>query len=342
MGRSTTESEAVTRRAFLAATAAAAAEPAVRTRMGLSPDCFIIAKPSRHALDYLQYAWERGAGGVQATLPSADPAYLRQVREHAEKLGMYLEIAASLPKGGDATEFEAAVRSAKEAGARCLRVTCLSGRRYETFSSLDQWKAFVAESQKRLEQAARVLERLRFPAGVENHKDWTIEEMVPLLDRYGSEWLGVCIDWGNNIALLDDPLDTAAALAPFAVNSHIKDMAVEEYEDGFLLAEVPLGEGFLDLPRILGVIRKARPHVRFSLDMLTRDPLRIPCLTEKYWATMPGRAAPSLAKALRSVRGNKPRKPIPRPSVMAHQEALELEQRNVRASVQYAAQVLGL
>lgn len=332
----------MTRRAFLTTAAAAAAEPPIRSGMGLSPDCFAIAKPSRHALDYLQYAWERGAGGVQATLPNFEPGYLRQVRERAEKLGMYLEIAASLPKSGDASRFEATARAAKEAGARCLRVTCLSGRRYETFSSLDEWKAFVADSHQRLEQAARVLERLRFTAGVENHKDWTIEEMVPLMRRYGSEWLGVCIDFGNNISLLDDPLETAGALAPFAVNSHIKDMAVEEYDDGFLLAEVPLGEGYLDLPRIAGVIRKARPQMRFSLDMLTRDPLRIPCLTEKYWATMPARRALPLARTLRAIRANKPRKPIPRPSMMAPQDALELEQHNVSASIRYAAQVLGL
>ncbi len=333
----------MTRRTFLATAAGAtAAKPALRTGMGLSPDCFIIAKPPRDALQYLQYAWERGAGGVQATLPDLDPAYLKQVRERAGKLGMYLEIVTSLPKGGSPAQFEATVRAAKEAGARCLRVTCLSGRRYETFSSLEEWKAFVAYSHSRLELAARVLERLRFPAGVENHKDWTVEEMVPLMKRYGSEWLGVCIDWGNNISLLDDPLETATALAPYAVNSHIKDMAVEEYEDGFLLSEVPLGQGFLDLPRILSTIRKARPQVRFSLDMLTRDPLKVPCLTEKYWATMPSRAAAPLARMLRCVRANKPRKPLPQPSTMAPHDALELEQYNVRESVRYAAEVLGL
>jgi sugar phosphate isomerase/epimerase len=327
---------------MLAAAAGAVTVPAVRTGMGLSPDCFGISKPSRNALEYLEYAWERGAGGVQAVLPSFDPAYLRQVRARAESLGMYLEIVTSLPKDGDTARFEATVRAAKEAGARCLRTVCLSGRRYETFSTLEQWKAFVAVSHRRLEQAARVLERERFPAGVENHKDWTVEEMVPLFRRYGSPWLGVCIDWGNNIALLDDPLETAAALAPFAVNSHIKDMAVEESEDGFLLAEVPLGEGFLDLPGILETIRRARPAVRYSLDMLTRDPLRIPCLTETYWATMPDRPAPRLAKMLKTVRKNKPRKPLARPFAMPPEQARQLEQHNVLASIRYAAQVLGL
>ena len=85
------------------------------------------------------------------------------------------------------------------------------------------------------------------PVGVENHKDWTVEEMVPLLKSYSSDYLGACIDFGNNMSLLDDPMDVVEGLAPFVINTHIKDMAVEEYADGFLLSEVPLGEGILDL-----------------------------------------------------------------------------------------------
>jgi len=61
---------------------------------------------------------------------------------------------------------------------------------------------------------------------------------------------------------------------------------VAEYPDGFLLAEVPLGEGFVDLPRIARMLRRARPDIHLNLEMITRDPLRIPCLTDYYWATL--------------------------------------------------------
>ena len=74
-------------------------------------------------------------------------------------------------------------------------------------------------------------------------------------------------------------------------------MAVAEYDEGFLLAEVPLGEGFLDLPKMIALLREARPDIRFNLEMITRDPLRIPCLTDQYWATsanVPGRVSPAL------------------------------------------------
>ena len=42
----------------------------------------------------------------------------------------------------------------------------------------------------------------------------------------GSEHVGVCLDTGNNVALLEDPMEVVETLAPLAFTTHIKDMAV--------------------------------------------------------------------------------------------------------------------
>ena len=332
------------RRTFLGGLAIAAgargAAPAPST-MGLSPDCFGIAKQPRTPYELLEFGHSIGAGGVQAILTSLEPDYLKKVRQRVEEYGMYLEITIPLPKD-DPSEFERAVRASKEAGAHCLRSVCLSGRRYENFSTLDEWREFVAASRTRLARVAPVLERNRIALGIENHKDFTVEEMAPLMKEFSSEYLGVCIDWGNNLSLLDDPYELAEALSPYAINSHIKDVAVEEYADGFLLAEVPLGQGILDLPRILASIRKSRPGVRFSLDMLTRNPLKITCLTPKYWVTMPARNGRFLARTLAMVRANRPRRPLRTLDGMDETAMRELEFQNVRESLDYARDRLGL
>lgn len=332
----------MTRRSFLAlASAGARAQAPSRSSMGLNPYSFGLSRRSGEALEFLEFAHSLGAGGVQAVLKSFQPDYLKQVRERAGRLGMYLEVIGNLPKD-DAAPFEALVRAAREAGALCLRAVCLSGRRYETFSSLEEWKRFVAESKARLARAVPVLEKHRLALGLENHKDWTLEEMVPLLKSYSSEYLGACIDFGNNIALLDDPTESVEALAPFAVSTHIKDMAVEEYAEGFLLAEVALGRGVLDLPSLVGVIRRSRPAVKFSLEMITRNPLKVPCLTEKYWASFPERNGRYLARTLAWVRANRPRQPLPNLDLLDQAGRLELEMDNVRQSLAYARDKLGL
>ena len=125
-------------------------------------------------------------------------------------------------------------------------------------------------------------------------------------------------------------------------NTHIKDMGVEEYEDGFLLSEVPMGQGILDLKRMVAAVLKARPSAKFSLDMLTRDPLKITCLTEKYWLTFPERNGKYLARALAMVRKNKPAKPLPRVTGLDKEAQLRMELDNINQCVAYARDHLGL
>lgn len=330
------------RREFLASAAASLQPPAPRTALGVSPDSFAVRRPTRTALEFLQFAHSRGFGGVQAALPpDAGPDYLKSVRAFCEERGMYWELLVPLPED-DPAPFERAVRAAKEAGALCIRSVCLSGRRYETFRTMEEWKEFVRRSHRRLSLAVPVAEKHRLPLGIENHKDWTAAEMPELFRKYSSEYFGACIDFGNNLALLDEPMELVEALAPWVVNTHVKDMGVEEYADGFLLSEVALGRGIVDLKRAIALLRARRPSVRFTMDTLVRDPLKIPCLTDAYWATFEQPDARRLARILRLVRANPPREPLPRVTGLSREQALALEDRILDECRRYAATALGL
>ena len=318
------------------------AEPSPRTSMGVVQYSFSASPHTRSAYDFLEYCSSLGAGGIQTGLDSLDAGYLDKLRRRTSELGMYLEVIVSLPQGDDSADFERHVAAAQQAGAQCLRSACLNGRRYEDFSSLDQWMNFVTESHKRIAQAVPVLEKHRMPLGLENHKDWTADEMVALFERHASEYLGVCLDTGNNISLLDDPLDVIGKLATYAVTTHLKDMAVQEYPEGFLLWEVPLGQGILDLSWAVDSIRKARPRARLNLEMITRDPLKVPCLTEKYWVTFPERKGVYLARTLALVRGHPPREPLPQISGLEELARRQQEEDNVKQCLAYAGERLGL
>jgi 3-oxoisoapionate decarboxylase len=322
------------------AVAAPANGSAERSAMGINLYSFAYRRP-KSAYEFLEYCHSLGAGGVQTELDSLDPGYLKRLRQRAEELDMYLEIICGLPSQ-DTAKFEQSVSAAKEAGARCLRSACLSGRRYETFSTFDAWKKFVADSKASLARAVPVLERNGMLMGLENHKDWTADELAVLLKEYSSEYLGACLDTGNNIALLDDPYELAERLAPYAVSTHFKDMALDEYKDGILLSEVPLGEGIWDMKRLVGIISRARPKTRFTLEMITRDPLKVPCLTQNYWATFPDRSGAYLARTLSMVRAHRPQKPLPRPESLDREARLSVEEENVKICLAYARQKLGL
>lgn len=264
------------------------------------------------AISFYKYGRTLGAEGVQTSLRSTDVTVAQKLRALAETVGGYYEADIRLPKiEGDLEAFETDVRLAREAGATVARTYFMGTRRYEVFKTLDEFHRFHEGAARSLVLAEPVLRGHRLKLAIENHKDHTTAELIALLRKMSSEWIGALVDTGNNIALLEEPHAVIEALAPFAMSVHLKDMAVQPDADGFLLSEVPLGTGMLDLPRIITTLSKAHPAIVFNLEMATRDPLKIPCLTDGYWATFPERRTTHLAAAMERVKANPPKQPPP-------------------------------
>lgn len=336
----------MTRRKFVAAavsTAALSTAAPPRSGMGIVIHSLGYNR-IKDPLVFLDYAHSLGAAGIQIRLMVAGPEDLKTLRDRAGEWNMYVEGMTALPRTDDTSELEKTLREAKEAGAGVLRAVCLSGRRYETFDSLEKWREFVAGSKAALKRAIPLFEKHKVTLALENHKDWTLEEHLRLLKEYESEYFGVNLDTGNNVALLDDPMGVVEALAPYAAATHLKDMGVLEYEDGFLLAEVPFGEGVLDMKRVIETVRRRRPTTRMSLEMMTRTPLKVPCLTEKYWATFPDRNGVYLARTLAMVKKNKPRGgDLPRPESLPDQAAkIRMEEDNIKHCLNFVRDRVGL
>jgi len=291
---------------------------------------------------FLEYCRGLGAGGVQLPLGTKDEAYTAELRRRAEDCRMFVEGIAGLPRDrADIERFEVEVRTAKRAGADVIRVVIIPGRRYERFDSADAFRKLAAQGLRSLELAEPVAARHGVRLAVENHKDQRVGERLALLERIGSEHVGACVDVGNSFALLEDPAEVVGAYAPWALSVHLKDQAVAEYDEGFLFADVPLGEGFLDLAKMIETLRTANPQARFSLEMITRDPLAVPCLTEKYWATLADVSGRELARTLRVVRAEA-RARLPRVSDLPLEEQVAREEENVRKCLAYARRHLGL
>lgn len=282
-------------------------------------------------------------GGGQIGVRNWDANYIRQIRDLKEASGMWLEGQIRMPKvEGDLATFETNVKAAKEAGIEIVRVACLSGRRYVNFNTLEEWNAFKKASLRSIRLAEPVMRRHKMKLAIENHKDWTADELVKILKDYDSEYLGCNLDTGNNLSFLEDPYAVVEKLAPYTITTHFKDMGIEEYEDGFLLSEVPFGTGFLDLNKMAMTIRKHNPSVKFNLEMMTRDPLPIPFLTDKYWATFGKTTGKDVAKSIKLLKENYNDKPLTRTTGKSFHEQLALEEANQIACLNHARKELGL
>jgi len=296
-----------------------------------------------NALDLLEHCHELGAGGLQVGVNNWTSDFAKKVRDRREKLGLYLEGSISLPwKKEDVSRFEQEVINAKEAGAQVIRTVASAGRRYELFHTNEAFQNAKKNALTSLQLAEPVLSKHRVKLAVENHKDWLAKEFVNMLKTIQSEWVGVTLDFGNSVALLEDPMEVVETLMPYLFSTHVKDMGVEEYADGFLLSEVPLGTGILDLPRIVAMCKSQNAAVNFSLEMITRDPLEIPCLKDEYWATFGGVSGTELARTLRMVRQRKFKNGLPRVSQLSAEDRLAAEEQNIIACLAYGKNSLGL
>ncbi|MDB5246963.1 MAG: xylose isomerase [Segetibacter sp.] len=299
--------------------------------------------PFTNAMDLMEHCHQIGAGGAQVVVKDWTSDFAKKVGSLREKLGLYLEGSIGVPNNAaDVPRFAQEVKNCKEAGMQVLRTVCSGGRRYETYHSAEAFQQLQKNALVSLQLAEPVLRKHKMKLGVENHKDWRAPELERMVKQVNSEWVGVTLDFGNSISLLEDPMEVIQTLVPYAFSTHVKDMAVEEYRDGFLLSEVPLGKGILDLPAIVSLCRKHNPKMTFSLEMITRDPLEIPCVKKEYWETFAGVPGSELARALRMVREHKYENGLPRISQLSPEEKLAAEENNILACLEYSRNALGL
>lgn len=284
-----------------------------------------------------------GAGSVQIAFGVLEEDAGRKIRDFAEAHGMRLESTVSLPQNeAGLAKLEAEFRTLRELGVKIARTVILPGRRYEQFKSMDELRAALKLGREALIRAEPLARKHDVRLAIENHKDQRTEERLKLLEELGGEWIRACLDVGNNLALLEDPLATARAFAPWTSTVHFKDQAVQECSDGFLLADVPLGAGCIDLPQVIQIVREKNPKALFNLELITRDALLVPSLREDYWATLSEMPAAQLSGLMRQLKQSGARDPLPVVSKLSLAERVSAERRNIEQSFNYATQTLGL
>jgi sugar phosphate isomerase/epimerase len=293
-------------------------------------------------LNFLKHCREVGAGGMQVSLGVLDTERVKSLRDFAAEHSLCIDGIVNPPQDdGDLARFDAEIRTAAEVGVQAVRTVVMPGRRYEQFKSLAEVREAEAKASRMLELAVPIVTKHRVRLAVENHKDQRIDERISLYKHLSCEFIGATVDTGNSFALLDDPYGAIEALAPYAFSVHFKDQALREYEHGFLLADIPLGLGSFDMKRIAAMLQLAKPDIRMMLELITRDPLKVPCLSEKFWATMPQVSGDDLARTLRFVREH-PAKSLQEVGSLSLDKQVELEDSNIAASVKYARKELDL
>jgi 3-oxoisoapionate decarboxylase len=327
----------------VAATALLAATPKALRFMGTAgPGLTARIRKMGKDWDIVEYAHEKGLGAAHTTLPQdLNPEGIAKLRRQVEKYDMRLTVGLRTAKSdADLPKYEAAVKACAEMGGR---VECVhdpfSGRRYEQFKSAAEFHAFDAACKAAVQRVEPILRKYKMRLAIENHKGWRSDELAAWVKSTGSEYVGVCLDLVNNVSLIETPQQTIDTLAPYTIFVSFKDIGVDLYPEGILLSEVPFGEGHLDLAGIVARFQKKDPKMLFQLEMLTRDPLKVPVFTEQYWKVYDDKSPvppKDLAMLIAWVRNNPPKRPLPRTSGLSPEGVLALEDKLNQECIDYA------
>lgn len=256
------------------------------------------------ALRFVEATHEAGGNVAQlfhSMITSLSEAELKRVRDRAAELDVALEV-----HGGYALtpRFDAVLKPAAALGSKVVGCSFGMMLRPDKIATLAAWDEHLRQSRARLAELARAAQPLGIVIGVENHLDFTTEELRDLVTEANSPHVGVLLDIGNAVGTLDDPIEAVDILGPHVVATHYKDFAVVENATGFQLIMVPLGAGSLQLGEITArLLKHVSPDVNFSIEMMNGQQVQIDWLEDRFWAPYRNKTPRQIAATLRHIRG---------------------------------------
>jgi sugar phosphate isomerase/epimerase len=221
--------------------------------------------------ELLDWAIINGADGVQfseAPREASDKSFFRELSDHAERNGLYLEWG-----GGEHIPFdletgkpkdilpgnERAVQQAVALGTTTIR-SC-SGGMMRWDKNLPPTKTLLRETARALRAERPMFEAHGITLAIETHFEFTTFELVRLFEMAGAEpggGLGVCLDTMNLLTMCEDPVSATERILPWVVTTHIKDGGVLLGADGLVTFTAETGRGVVDLTAIFALLAKAR------------------------------------------------------------------------------------
>ena len=123
---------------------------------------------------------------------------------------------------------------------------------------------------------------------IENHDRVSARTLAQIIERVGSDRVGVCLDTVNSFGALEGPEAVVETLAPLCMNLHVKDFRIRRVDHlmGFVLEGTPAGQGMLDIPWLLASVRQYQhdPNVILELWTPPESDLDATIAKEDRWA----------------------------------------------------------
>jgi sugar phosphate isomerase/epimerase len=316
------------RRTFLLSTAAAlhgsrlVAGDRVRASVELGSIDGSVGGNNFTAVQFLDYLSSIKLTWAMISLPPAvldDETAVRQIKAHADSLGIRLQLAHSSvcpssksfnPQNGTLeAQVTRSLRASKIFGATCMR--CILGgdpERPQIEMHIDNMIKAVRGLRSRILDSGVKL-------AVENHGgDLQAREMKMMVEAVGTDVMGVCLDSGNPVWMLEDPLMTQEMLLPYALTCHVRDSAVWKVPEGIAVRWVNMGEGNVNIDTWLKTFIDGKPGMPIIFENLVSGNPRVHKIYDpQFWDNWRKMPAWEFSRFLAIADKGTPKPATPRP-----------------------------
>jgi len=272
-----------------------------------------------------------------------DEAAIRAIRAHADQLGIKLQLAfgSVCPSS---KSFNAQLGTIEEQVARGLKASQIFGAKcMRCVLGGDPERPQIEMHIENMVKAVRGLRSRILDSGVklavENHGgDLQAREMKGMIEAVGADVMGVCLDSGNPVWMLEDPHMTLEMLVPYAETCHVRDSAVWKTQDGIAVRWVNMGEGNVDIDGWLRTFIAAKPGMPIIFENLVSGAPRVHHIYDPaFWDNWRKMPAWEFSRFLAIADRGTPKPATPRPAgKTAGQQRID----DLEACVRYTRELL--
>jgi len=220
--------------------------------------------------------------------PTLDAGFLREIRQRADELGMYLETGLGkvnpyatpeapelrlIGDGDTVLGFRRMMEACAAIDCRELWVAtanykpAYTGRfAYDRFRTDVTWSEQLEATVRFLKKLAPIARDLGIHMNLETHEEITSFELVRIVEQVGADTTGIVFDTANVLQRAEHPVWAARRVAPYVRQTHIKDALIARDGEVLNFQMRPCGGGVVDFRALLPILAEANPALNLSIE----------------------------------------------------------------------------
>ncbi len=235
--------------------------------------------------DFIDFAIFHGFGGIEVPLmrfiPDLDRDRLEKIRLKLRGEGMFLLLDAEAALSAE--QIKTLIPIAKEFGSPIIRVKSSNILGLARKKLGMPWKDHVEHCVAVLEEVALLLREQGLMIALENHQDLDSNDLLHIIERVGSDIVGVNFDIGNAFASCEDPIVFAEKFGALIINIHLKDYTIYKSDEGFRLVRCPVGSGAVDFKTLIPLITKHSSDAKMVIELGAQEARNIGWRESEFW-----------------------------------------------------------